>query len=138
MDRLAPHPPPQVVGELPGGLVAPGRLLGHRLQADRLQVTGDGAVELPRWPRRVLHDLQQEHPRLAPERHLPGQQLVQDHPEAVDVTAGVHPVDLAAGLLGTHIGGRAEHLAVERHGDVVGGPLGQAEIRQVRPPLQVQ
>jgi hypothetical protein len=37
-------------------------------------------------------------------------------------------VRLAAGLLGAHVGRGAEHLAVERHGDLARGALGQAEI----------
>ena len=50
---------------------------------------------------------------IAAERQLAGQQLVEDHAQAVDVAAAVDPVALAAGLLGAHVGRRAEHLAVD-------------------------
>ena len=36
-----------------------------------------------------------------------GQELVEDHPQAVDVAAAVDAVPLAPGLLGAHVGGRA-------------------------------
>src|SRR5439155_24786435 len=36
-----------------------------------------------------------------------GEQFVEDDAQAVNVGAGVHAVPFAAGLLGTHVGGRA-------------------------------
>ena len=90
-DRLAAQEAPQVVGQLPRGGIAPGGRLGHRLQADRLQVARDLVVELPRRPRLVLEDLEDQHPAVAPERPLAGQQLVEDDAEAVDIAAGVDP-----------------------------------------------
>ena len=132
LDRLAGEEAAQVVGQLAGGRVAAGRRLGHRLQADRLQVARDLVVEPARRPRLVLQHLQQEHAAVAAERPLAGEQLVEDDAEAVDVAAGVDRVRLAAGLLGRHVGRRAEHLAVGRHRRVVGVALGQAEVHEVR------
>ncbi len=60
------------------------------------------------------------------------------HAQAVDVAAAVDLVALAAGLLRAHVGRRAQHLAVQRHGDLARVPLGQAEIHQVRPALVVE
>ena len=80
-----------------------------------------------------MQHLVQEHPLAAPERQLAGQQLVEDHPQAVHVAAAVDLVRLAAGLLGAHVGRRAQHLAIERHRDLARVPLGQAEVHQVRP-----
>ena len=112
--------------------VAPPRLLGHRLEADRLQVARDVVVERRGRPRLVVQHLVQQHPRRAAERQLAGQQLVEDHAEAVDVGAAVDLVRLAAGLLGAHVGGRAQHLALERHRDLARVALGQAEVHDVR------
>src|SRR5262249_26878306 len=41
-------------------------------------------------------------------------------------------VSLAASLLGTHVGRGAEHLSVDRHGNLAGVAFGQAEIHDVR------
>ena len=99
---------------------------------------GHLVVEPARRPRLVLQHLQQQHPPVAAERQLAGQQLVEDDAEAVDVAAGVDPVRLAAGLLGAHVGRRAQHLAVEGHRRLVGLALGQAEVHQVRPAVVVE
>ena len=50
LDRLAFEVAAEVVGEAPGIGVASCRLLGHRLQADRLQVARDKVVELAGRP----------------------------------------------------------------------------------------
>ena len=73
----------------PAVCVAPAGLLGHRLQADRLQVARDAVVEAARRPRLVVQHLVQQHPRGAAERQLAGQQLVEDHAQAVDVAAAI-------------------------------------------------
>ena len=59
-DRLVLQEPPQLVGQLLGRRVPLGRLLGHRLQQDRLQVAGHRRVELPRRRRLLLGDLPQD------------------------------------------------------------------------------
>ena len=81
--------------------------------------------------RLVLQHLQDQHPPIAAERALAGQELVENDPEAVDVAPGVDPVRLAARLLGRHVGRRAQHLAVLGHDGLVGLALGQAEVHQV-------
>ncbi len=47
------------------------------------------------------------HGAVGGERDLPGEGLVQHHPQRVDVGAGVHGLPL--GLLGGQVGGRAQH-----------------------------
>ena len=80
----------------------------------------------------------QEHPRVAAERQLPGQHLVEDDPQAVDVATAIDLVGLAPRLLGAHVGRRAQHLAVERHRDLARFTLGQPEVHQVRPARLVE
>ncbi len=114
------------------------RGLGHRLEADRLQVARNLVVELARRPRLVVQHLEQQHLSVAAERPLPGQQLVEDDPQAVDVGPAVGLVRFAARLLGRHVGRRAQELAVHGHRRFVGVVLGQAEVHQVRPTLRVE
>ena len=138
-DRLAGEIAPQVVGELPRGGVAAGGGLGHRLEADRLQVARDLVVEVARRPGLVLEHLEEEHPPVAAERALAGQQLVEDDAEAVDVAAGVDPPRLAPRLLGAACRracpGPGPSWVID---GVVGLALGQAEVHQVRPALVVE
>ena len=68
---------------------------------------------------------------LAVERHIPGEHLVEDDAERVDVRLAVDVV--AERLLGRDVVGRAEHAAVggqpvlvERAGDAEVGDLGRA------------
>src|SRR5436305_1887139 len=83
----AAQPAPQVVGQRPGGRVAPRRLLGHRLQADRLQVARNLAVDGPRPNRlRRAHLFEQDFAR-AGEGRPAGQHLVEHDAEGVHVGA---------------------------------------------------
>ena len=63
-------------------------------------------------------------------RPPPGQQLVEDDAEAEDVGAAIDAVPFAAGLLGTHVGGRAGVARPVAH---VLLAQGQAEIGDERP-----
>ena len=74
--------------------------------------------------------------RVAAERPLAGQQLVEDDAEAVDVAAAIDPARLAPRLLGRHVGRRAQDLALLGHRDLFRLPLGQAEVHQVRAALR--
>jgi hypothetical protein len=93
-----------------------------------------------RWirPRLVLENLEQEHPAIAAERPLPRQQLIKDDPEAVQVGARVHLMRLPPRLLRRHVRRRAQHLAVEGHGNLFGLALCQAEVHEMRPALQIE
>ena len=59
-DRLVLQEAAQVVGQLLGRGVALGRVLGHRLEDDRLQLRRDRLVEPPRRPRLLEGDLPQQ------------------------------------------------------------------------------
>ena len=87
-DGLAGQEAAQVFRELPSGGVAPGGRLGHCLQADGFEIAGDLIVKLTGRPRLVVHDLEEEHAAIAPERALAGQELVEHDAGAVNVGAG--------------------------------------------------
>ena len=70
-------------------------------------------VELSRAGRLVVDHLVNQHPRVAAERQLAGQQLKQNHAERVHVAAAVGRVGFAFRLLRRHVGRRAQHLAVQ-------------------------
>ena len=69
--------------------------LGHRLEANGLEVARDIVFEPPRRPGVVFENLQQQQPLVPLERPFAGEHLVKDHAQAVDVAAGVDVVRLA-------------------------------------------
>ena len=73
-----------------------------------------------------------EHPRVAAERQLAGEQLEQNHAQRIDVAAAIGRVGFALGLLGRHVGRRAQDLAVHRDGHFADFAAGQAEVHEVR------
>ena len=96
-----------------------------------LQVARHAAVQPPRRADVIGSRLGQQRPRPAAEWQFAGQQLVQDHAEAVHVAPSVHGVRVAD-LLGTHVGGGAEELTIDRHRGLVGAAQGQAEVHEAR------
>ncbi len=129
--RLAVEPSAEVGREGIGAGVAMGRLLGHRLQADGLQILGDGIIEAARRARVLLADPRQQHLARPRERPRAGQELVEDGAQAVDVRAGVELRRLAPRLLGGHVGRRADHPAVEGERRLGAAALGQPEIGEI-------
>ncbi len=99
-----------------GGQVASRRVtvvepLGHRLQADALDVRGDGLVQLPRRLRLVLLRLPQMLSEdCGLERQPAAEHAVQDHAQGVNVGPAIDPVALAGGLLGGHVERRADDV----------------------------
>ena len=59
-------------------------------------------------------------------------------PEAVDVGRRAELAPGAGGLLGGHVAGRAQDRAADRQRAVLTGPLGQAEVGDVRASLAVE
>ena len=118
----------------------PGELAAARVALLRLlrQRPGDHGVERRRQlrplraRRRRLRFEVREHDRelrVAPERRLPDEALVEHAAERVDVRP---PVDLLAGdLLGGDVVDRAQQMAVVAEPGLVGDPLREAEVRQV-------
>lgn len=68
----------------------------------------------------------------AGEGHGAGQEFVEDHAQAVNVGGGGEAFGAALGLLGRHVGGRAEHLAGQREAGVVADAAGEAEVDDLR------
>ena len=95
-------------------LVAAVGVLREQPQHDRLGVSRDGRCEPARRLRLGADVLECDGDRrLAGERHLPGEQLVEDDAERVEVGACVDP--LALRLLGRQVGGGAEHRGGRGH-----------------------
>ncbi len=93
---------------------------------------GTARIELARTRRLFGKYLHHEHPRIAAERKLAGEQLEEDHAEAVNIASAVGLVAFAARLLGGHVRRSAEHAAVDRERELAGVALGQAKIHDVR------
>ena len=115
IDRFAGEEPPKLVGKFVCSLVALTWVLFQALQPDRLQVALDIGVQLPRAGRFVVDHLVNQHPRVAAKREFARQQLKQDDAQRIHVAAAVGGVGFAVGLLGGHVGRRAEDVAVDRH-----------------------
>ena len=126
---------PQVSRQVGRGCITPGLLLGHRLQADRLEIARDAIVEHAQGTRFAALDLLDQHGLVAAERPIAGQELVEHDAQTVDVAASVDAVALAAGLLGAHVGRRSQQLADPGHGDLIAVSLGQSEIHHVGAPV---
>ena len=69
--------------------------------------------------------------RLPRNGRSPVSRLVEDDPEAVDVAAGVNPARLAPRLLGGHVGGRPEDLALLGHRGVLCLSFCQAKVHEM-------
>src|SRR5262249_412938 len=128
---LTTRPTLKVVAQLAGRLVALARLLRHRRQADRLQVAWDLWVELAGRFRFVVQYVVEQHPSVAFERQLAGQDLVKDHTQAIHIAAAVDFMTFAARLLGAHVGRRAENLALNRQRGFAALALGEAEVHNL-------
>ena len=159
-DRLVVGEPLQVLGQADGGVVTPLPLLGQRLHHDPVEVAldepaqaaglglpaggqagqgvgvaqaaaGRGRLDLADHPEHLVQGRPLE--RLAADRRRSGQQLVEDHPQGVDVGPGVHVQGVEAGLLRRHVQRRARHAGEGGVQALVGqlqaaGGLGQAEV----------
>jgi hypothetical protein len=124
LDRLVGQEPPQVLPQRLGRRVTILRVLGARLQDDRLPVAGNARVERAR-PRRVLglDPLDELEPVGRLERRPERDQLVEGQAQGVDVGAAV---GLAAEPLGGHVAERAQDVA--GLGQAIVARLGQPEV----------
>ena len=140
-DRLAAEPAVEVVGQRLGRGVAAPRVLLQALQADHLQVaraaagcSRDGRLRRAvRGPARASR---------APSRRANGARPVssgvEDRPQAVDVGGRRDRAAAPDGLLGGHVGGRAQDRAGDGQARVGLDPLGQAEVGDVGLALGVE
>ena len=138
-DRLAGQEPPQVVGQLLGRGVAPRRLLGEALQADRLQVARDPRLEPRRRHHLLVDDLPEGlHDRRGLEGGPAGEHLVEDRSQRVDVGRRADLAGQPLRLLGGHVAGRPHHLAADGLAVLDLQPLGQAEVGDLRRAVGVE
>ena len=138
LDRLTGQEAIEVVGQGLGGGVAARRGLAQALQTDRLEVPGHARGFLTRRGR--LHgtdQLQRVQHRLAAQRRLSGQALVEDDAEGVHVGRGPHLL-FAAGLFGGHVLRRADDGAGARQAAVGLAQLGNAKVGDLGPAFSVQ
>ena len=162
--RLVREVSVDVVGQRRRGCVAAGAVLLHRLHDDPVDVSAEELHESLRIDPATLRDLVQPVTEraqtgrrrgrvlLAEDAHhldergrsqtvrleggCPREQLVQQHAEGVDVAPPVHLEAAHLGLLGAHVGRRADELAVLREERPLGQPmarrLGDAEVDHLR------
>ena len=128
----------QVGGQIARRGVTPPRLLCQRLQADRLQIARNAIVELAQALRLVVENLVQQHPEVAAEGELAGEQFVEDDTEAVHVAAAVDLARLTGRLLRAHVRRCAYDRPILSDPNVSGVALGEAEVHQARPANAVQ
>ncbi len=111
-DRLVGHPALDVLGQRPGRGVPRPRLRRHRPEADRLQRRVDRRVDQagPREfaPLYLAQDLADV---VSLDRWPAGQQAVERGAQAVDVRPRAEVLQVAARLLGAHVGRRAQGAA---------------------------
>src|SRR5262249_6592503 len=132
-DRPSAQPAPQVIRQRPRRGVALGWLAFQTAQEDRFEAAVQGGTQFARPGRALGQDLAKDLlGLLALEGPAPGDQLVEDDPHAVDVTAGPDLPDLAGGLLGGHVRRRAEHLTRDGHVGAGVAEPGEAEVADER------
>ena len=103
------------------------RLFFEGSHDDALELLGKLRNPHPRGDRVLVHLLGEDaHHRVGVVRHVPGDHLVEKHPERVDVRPLVDL--LACALLGRHVVWGAENLAVPRESVRAIGHLGDSEI----------
>ncbi len=96
----------EILGEIVGRRVAFPCTFRQSLEANPLQLLGNGVVPLTRGARFLKNDLLQHFVLgLTSKRRATDEQFVEDESQAENVAAPVDPVTFAPGLLGAHVGG---------------------------------
>ena len=133
---LAVEEPTEVVGEFTRGLVAVLRIVRRRLHDDPVEIPRHVAEEPARRRETASnHRLDDHLARLLLVRGLADEQLVQDHPDAVDVGARVG--GLASDALRRHVARRPHEVpGGSERGEIVGGH--EAEVEEDRRPVAPQ
>ena len=127
----------QVGGQFLGGCIATRGILGHRLQDDRLQVSGNGWIDPARLGGFIQRDLAEQLLMIATVEGRPQRQkLVECHTERIDVGALVHDTPPRQGLLGAHVTQRADHVSGMRQAQITGKPR-QPKIGDPKRPVSV-
>src|SRR5262249_4536601 len=111
-------------------------LLLQALQADRLQVWRQMTLEFPGREGLLIRDLFERGERRRPfERWPPGQTLVEDGTQGIDVGCGRYLIGGSADLLGRHVTWRPQDLALPRYGVLSLQELGQPKIGDLGDPV---
>ncbi len=132
-DWLAGEETVEIVGQLAGARVPPPRLFLQALQHDRVQRNGQVAAPPPEWRRIIGDDLPQRvELGLTAKRRPSGQELIKDASQSVNIGGRPDLGELPLGLLGRHVGRRAERHAAPGVWPQAVGELCQAEIRDAR------
>ncbi len=138
-DRLTGKEPPEVVGKGRRARVTPGRVLLEALQTDGLQVPAHRAVELSGRDGVLVQDLPQGLDRGGGlERRTTGDQAVEQRTQRIQIGRRTHLFGPAGGLLRRHEARSPDDLAGMRQVAQPAGPLGQAEIADLRVSIPVQ
>jgi hypothetical protein len=104
--------PRQLLAQDLGGRVAPLGFLLEALQADGLEVTRHTGIQKSQRQRFLIQHLPQGICQVFPDkRRSPGQELVKDASQGVDVAPASNPPPLTRSLFGRHEAGRAQYLA---------------------------
>ncbi len=124
-----PGPSAQRLREIRRATMPIGDAFGQRLQADPLELLGDGVAALSRRLRFVRLDLLQNFPGCFTGKWpRAGQHFVQHDSQAKDVRAAIDQMALMPSLLGTHVGRRACRRSLFSEVLI---PHGQAEVRHI-------
>ena len=107
-------------------------MLGDRLEADHLQVAGDGHVDRPRPGWRLVEDPRDQDRVGTTERRPSAEHLVEDDTQTVDVAAAIDFTHPPGRLFGAHVGGRAEEVAILGQQGMGSDHSGQPEIQDER------
>ena len=132
VDRLPGEEPLEILGQRRGRGVAAGSILVQAVQADRLHVPGNGGTQHPGHDRVILDDLADRLGGVSPRKGAAGQDLVEGRPQGVNVGRRPQVPQAAGGLLGSHVGRRAERRAAAGQIAVILGQLRQAEVGHAR------
>ena len=135
-DRPVLEEPAQVVGQVFRAGVPLARVLFEAFQADGLEFAREVALQAARRQRVLLGRLAEgRQRRRALEWRPPGEHLVEDRAQGVDVGGGGDVRGRAAGLLGGHVAGRPHDVARPRQAGLALHQLGQAEVGDLRDAL---
>ncbi len=137
-DRLARPKASQILGQRLGAGIAAGRHFLEAFEADGLDVLRHPRVQQPGRDRFLGHHLHYSvERRCRLERRPAGQAFIQDCPQGINVARGPQLLDLAIGLLGSHVARCAQDGAGRRHArgaelpcQAEVGDLGRAVLRE--------
>jgi hypothetical protein len=107
------HPALDVVDQSPGREVSVLDLHRHRLQADGFEAPVNRGTDRSRPGEVAVPDRSEDREDISPfERSLADQEAIKSRSQTVDVGRGTEAFEVALGLLGAHVSGSADRVAV--------------------------